>query len=203
MGVGAFLRAIARRPDQKTSSATRRASRARSRSVRPSEVDGGCATRARRRCRWRCVRTSTSPTAAPEPIAAAATGRAMRPSCAGRASSRAPTPRARRRPGRRASRACSSSRASSSVGGSTGRERPLEHRLEVGELLAHGSVGPSACLTISSSCRMARCSSTFVAPSVRPERPRDLAVVHPEREAHDQRLAAVVRQLLDAARGSA
>ena len=29
------------------------------------------------------------------------------------------------------------------------------------------------------------------------ERPRDLAVVHPEREAHDQRLAAVVRQVLD------
>ena len=30
------------------------------------------------------------------------------------------------------------------------------------------------------------------------ERPRDLAVVHAEREAHDQRLAAVVRQLLHA-----
>src|SRR5262249_57218575 len=29
-------------------------------------------------------------------------------------------------------------------------------------------------------------------------RPRDLAVVHAEREAHDQRLAAILRQLIDA-----
>ena len=47
--------------------------------------------------------------------------------------------------------------------------------------------------TISSSCRIARWISTFVAPSRAPERARDLAVVHAEGEAHDQRLAPVVR----------
>ena len=45
---------------------------------------------------------------------------------------------------------------------------------------------------------MARCSSTLVAPSVRPSARAISRLSMPEREAHDQRLAAVVRQLLHA-----
>ena len=42
---------------------------------------------------------------------------------------------------------------------------------------------------------MALWINTLVAPSERSSARRDLAVVHAQREAHDQRLAPVVRQL--------
>ena len=160
-------------------------------------------TAARRLWRLRWVRSTTRPTAAPAPTTTAAAG-----PIAARGQLRGSLIAA-------SSHASSSSAASSTIEPSVVSSRALQvHRaarrrqrgaqagLDVVERSRsrHRRPSPfmSAC-TISSSCRMARCSNTLVAPSVRSERARDLAVVHAEREAHDQRLAAVVGQLLDAA----
>src|SRR5215210_6695095 len=178
------------------SSKTRSASRATSRSVRSARSKALCAC-ARRLWRRRRVRSTTSPAPAPAPTITAAAGRTAA------------------RGQLRGSRIADSSQASSSSAAiSTSSPRRLSIRSASS---SGGSIGASAAF------RRASMSNGWLTRSPRAglgllvellelpdgavqqhlggavraaERASDLAVVHPEREAHDQRLAAVVREPL-------
>src|SRR5829696_6007895 len=183
--------------DQCSSSSSRRASRPPSRSVRNAS-SATLLDWARRRWRWRRVRSTTRPTAAPEPTTAAAAGRPSRAQFLGSPSVESSHDSSSSAASSTSEPSVFSSRSWSSSGGSTGasawrsmvsmsiaRSLLMSSGRSFGLLdqlleLLDGSVHQHLGRTVGAA-----------------ERPRDLAVVHPQREAHDQRLAAIVRQVLD------
>src|SRR3954469_8998746 len=150
-----------------------------------------------RRC-WRRQPSTMSPAPAAVPMATAATGRTqlrgsrIDDSSQPSSSSAASSVRLRRVVSRRAGR---------SSGGSTGASarRMMSSKLSGAAWSLMCASTPPCLANVDDLLQLLdRSMDQHLGGAVAaPHRPRDLAVVHAQREAHDQRLAAVVGQLLD------
>ena len=155
---------------------------------------------ARRLCRWRARAQHDEAGRGAVPTTTAAAGPTRRAaSCAGRLHrASAPTPRARRRPARRASRASSPAAPRGPPAGRPARAPARSSASKSRTWLAHRAQSPASALDQLLELPDRAVHQHLGRAVGAAQRPRDLAVVHAQREAHDQRLAAVVRQLLHA-----